>query len=328
MIYHFYVLIIRDLEDLEVNASTVLPVDKNKDSSNSSSSGSNESTPDPLPSESVNPLSDTTTTHHTTDTIPVEEWPSLTKNGVAAFHNPPSLLSPPSPPPSPPPGFTNEPSSSAKTDKTKGPVERTNVKASTKGITEPANVRVPVEGLSVKDKEDTSNDIFEIALALLDNNKKKISLFRNSSGLYQRGEISVSEYYQQCSSLFGTSWTSIGLHIAKTLPDPVKRNELHEMFVSDEQWPPPPPGLSKPPGLSYPLTKPPGLVSNKKNNKKNKASKSQQQQSNGSKVWDTVRPPHKVSLNDEEFPSLQKASTMPDPVTAPPKWNQKVAVVK
>lgn len=317
------------MEDIEVAKAMSVAEQQRKDNSSSSE----ESSPDPQPQlNDIHPLNDDASLKKqpiaaVTSHREEYEWPSLLDLEQPEAE-PSSIILP-----DPPPGFAV-----TRRDKQKQ-----------QGI----------------EKLKTENFIFETAQAILDNNKKKIGQFRNYSGLYQRGEITVEDYYGCCSVLFGSAWTGFGLQLAHTLPDPLKRCELNSMFdfvKAKRELPPPgltgpPPGLTRPPpGLTQP---PPGLTQPVMNSttttNKNRKVKSQYTSARPSvkqtskvslnekdfpslqkdfpslqtpSTWESsLQRSKKVSLNEEEFPSLQKASKMPDPVTAsPPGWNIKVAV--
>ena len=174
--------------------------------------------------------------------------------------------------------------------------------------------------MSMKDKvvmtdriKMSENDIFETARSLLDNDKRKINQFRRYSGSYQRGDITVNEYYKHCLSLFGSAWKEFGTELAHTIPDDTKRQELLSLcknnFVIEE------------PENPYTHFPPPGLTTSN-SNKSKKANKS----NSGAWRLSEKQSKGKLSLNDDEFPSLQTASQMPDPVLALPSWNVKVTV--
>lgn len=180
----------------------------------------------------------------------------------------------------------------------------------------PLTVNPPPGFVSVRDKLDqndrktTENEIFEMAQSMLDHNKKKITRFCNWSSSYQRGDITVDEYYQYCASLFGPAWNSFGIKLSLTIPETKKRQELYSLCKSKQNF-----TITEPSG-GAPVKPPPGFENGKKSMKKvNKYDNS----------WGV---PRSIALNyeEDEFPSLQRASTMPDPVPIPAGWNVKLAV--
>lgn len=188
------------------------------------------------------------------------------------------------------------------------------------GVTVVTSNPPPGFSMSMKDKvvmtnqiKMSENDIFETARRLLDNDKRKINQFRRHSGSYQRGDITVIEYYKHCSSLFGSAWKEFGTELAHTIPDDTKRQELLSLcknnFVIEE------------PENPYTHFPPPGLTTSSGN-------KSKKDNKSSSGVWrlSEKKSKGKLDLNDDEFPSLQTASQMPDPVLALPSWNMKVTV--
>ena len=148
-------------------------------------------------------------------------------------------------------------------------------------------------GLVGVDHRISETQIFEMAREILDYNKSKINQFRNWSSSYQRGEISVYQYYDHCANLFGSAWDSFGIKLARTLPDTSKCHELYNLCKNRLAGPPP------------------GFHTAK---------------SKSGSPWEATIPAVTTYKKEEDFPSLHVASTMPDPITTPTPWSVKLAV--
>lgn len=137
------------------------------------------------------------------------------------------------------------------------------------------------------------------------------------------GDLTASDYYGHCSDIFGTAWTEFGLQLVETLPDPIKRAELQSLFDRDKKPTTVPPGAVRPPpGLS--VTQQPHAPSSRSKNKKIKHPPADL---SDSRPWQSATHRSKVSLTEDEFPSLQNTGSKgPDTVTALSGWNVKVAV--
>lgn len=94
-----------------------------------------------------------------------------------------------------------------------------------------------VEMANGSDRSDSSTTrkvlegkVVERVLTVLGKDKSKFKQFKSLSGWYKNNEISVQEYYSQCSALFGSVWKDIGPQVASVLPDKSKKIELEDMF--------------------------------------------------------------------------------------------------
>lgn len=295
----------REIDDIET--AKALSLTEQKKDTNSARSSSEENSPDQQIKD-THPLSNSCPIVRNTSLPslsavkisveePPNEWPLLdTDIKTQSKPPPPHLLSstPVAPPPGltltaskPPPGFNPSPP-----------------------ITGPSTLK-------------TEFDIFEMAQRILGNNKKKVNQFRKWSGQYLLGDLTASDYYGHCSDIFGTAWTEFGLQLVETLPDPIKRAELQSLFDRDKKPTTVPPGAVRPPpGLS--VTQQPHAPSSRSKNKKIKHPPADL---SDSRPWQSATHRSKVSLTEDEFPSLQNTGSKgPDTVTALSGWNVKVAV--
>ena len=185
--------------------------------------------------------------------------------------------------------------------------------------------------------------ILEDAMILLQHNPDKINHFKLLSGQYQKGLITVEVYNDKCRKLFGQqSWREFGIRLARTLPNAVKQNELYTILItsSDQSV------FNAPPGFFHPIaqyTPNPTSTSNMShdfNPKETKKSKKRKNYRNASYnagsditnkskagAWKQQSATGKANLKESDYPSLDSAARMPNPVVPHvPSWNVKVAV--
>jgi hypothetical protein len=177
-----------------------------------------------------------------------------------------------------------------------------------------ANVKPP-PGFTLRDKvvNQPSNDeeILQIARRMLDGNEKKLNRFHNYLDLYHTGDITVNDYHIRCANLFGNSWNIFGCELIQALPDDTKRRELQSIFNK----------MDIPNGGR--VRTPPGFSSSSAGK-----SKKTKRPSNDvpAAAWGNVRSADGLVMSDKNFPSLQTASKMADPVPTQSSWNHKVAM--
>ena len=304
--YHYFIasftLYSKETDDIET--AKALSLAEHKKDTSSARSSSEENSPDQQIKD-THPLSNScpivrNTSLPSLSTVvtsveePPNEWPLLDTDIKTQSKPPPHVLS--SAPMPPPPGLTLTVSKPPPGFNPSPP------------ITGPSNLK-------------TEFDIFEMAQKILGNNKKKVNQFRKWSGQYLLGHLTASDYYGHCSDIFGSAWTEFGLQLVETLPDPIKRTELYSLFDRDKKPVTVPSGAVRPPpGLSV-TQQPPSSRG------KSKKTKHPQTDSSDSRPWHSANQRSKVSLTEDEFPSLQNAGSKgPDTVTALSGWNVKVAV--
>ena len=245
-----------------------------------------------------------------------DEWPTLGLESlqIPQYTNPPPLLvtnaGPPGLPVLPPPGFT--------------PVTN-----SVKSVT-------------------TEFSVLDEAIKLLKRDPDKINNFKSLSGQYQKGRISVFEYNKKCSDLFGYTWKEFGCHLAGTLPDLSRRQELFSVILNNNDQTVSQPKRRPPPGFTNADTTSSGSINSsnisnggskegkRTKKKRNRNGGNTDSNSNGttatsshSGVWNSsssIPAGIKVHLKDSEFPTLGVAAHIPDPTVSMSAWNMKVVV--
>ena len=288
------------MEDIETAKTLSLIEQQKKETNPTNSSSSEENSPDPQ-QDTAHPLAADKKNGHIphNKSLPTltsaaeqkrgpSEWPLLSNETQQETKAPPPVPPNLAPPPGltcpehkPPPGFTT------------------------------ASLPVP----KVK------FDVYEMVQKLLDNNMKKVSLFRKWCGMYLMAELTAEQYYQYCSEMFGSAWNEFGLQLVETLPDPVKRTELYSLF--DNEGKKTTVAIKPPPGLSSS-----SAVQPSSSRVKSKKTKSQATADvPDTRPWHSSNNRSKVSLkSEEEFPSLslKSMSKATAPVAAMPCWNIKV----
>ena len=75
----------------------------------------------------------------------------------------------------------------------------------------------------------TEGSVINLVREALNHDREKFNHFRNLSGWYRNGEITVQEYVSCCRDLFGEQmWIHIGPQLAQVMPIQSKRSELFQ----------------------------------------------------------------------------------------------------